>query len=86
MYKLLVRPRAEKNFAKLPQKVRLKVLQSLKKLEEDPYKNSLDIKKLTGTKDSFRLRIGEIRVIYELDSKNSEIFVGDIDFRRTGTY
>lgn len=86
MYSLLIRPKAEKNFAKIPQKLKLKVLQNLKKLEQDPFQNSLDVKKLTGTKRSYRLRVGEIRVIYELDTKTKEIFVGDIDFRRTGTY
>lgn len=86
MYQLLVRPKAEKNFAKLTQKIKLRVLQNLKKLENDPYQTGLDIKKLVGTKRSYRLRIGEIRVIYELYSQEKVISVGDIDFRRTGTY
>ena len=86
MYRLKIRPRAEKNFAKLPKKIQTRVLESLKKLENDPFQKGMDIKKLANTKKSYRLRIGEIRVIYEMDTKIKEIFVTDIDFRRTTTY
>lgn len=86
MYKLIVRPKAEKNFSRLPQKLQLRILKSLKKLETDPFQQSLDIKKLVGTKKSFRMRVGELRVVYEMDTTSKEIFVVDIDFRRTTSY
>ncbi|MBI2314798.1 hypothetical protein HYU93_01945 [Candidatus Daviesbacteria bacterium] len=86
MYKLIIRSRAEKHFAKLPQKLQEKVLKSLRKLENDPFQVGLDIKKLTGTQRSYRLRVGEIRVIYQLDTNLHKIFAEDIDFRRTTTY
>lgn len=86
MYKLIIRPRAEKHFAKLPQKLKEKVLKSLKKLEDNPFQAGLDVKKLIGTQKSYRLRVGELRVIYELYTNSKNIFVTDIDFRRTTTY
>ena len=86
MYNLVVRPKAEKHFAKLPQKLKEKVLKTLKKLEANPFQDTLDIKKLIGTKKSYRLRIGEIRIIYQLDTNDKNISVEDIDFRRTTTY
>lgn len=86
MYSLIVRPRAEKHFAKFPQKIKEKVLKGLKKLEENPFQVGLDVKKLAGTQKSYRLRIGEIRVIYQLDTNSHRIFIEDIDFRRTTTY
>lgn len=86
MYSLIVRPKAEKHFSKLPKKLQEKVLKSLKKLEDNPFQDSLDIKKLTGTKRSFRLRIGELRVIDQLDTNSKNISIEDIDFRRTTTY
>ena len=86
MYKLIIRPKAEKNFSKIPQKLQEKILKSLKKLEDNPFQEGLDIKKLVGTKKSYRMRVGELRVIYEMDTNLKEIFVTDIDFRRTNSY
>ncbi len=86
MYQLIICPRAEKHFSRLPRKLQQKIANSLKKLEADPFQIGLDIKKMVGTKRSYRLRIGELRVIYQLDTKIKEISVEDIDFRRTATY
>ncbi|MDO8573783.1 MAG: type II toxin-antitoxin system RelE/ParE family toxin [Candidatus Daviesbacteria bacterium] len=86
MYQLIIRPRAEKHFSRLPQKLQQKIANGLKKLEADPFQIGLDIKKLAGTQKSYRLRVGELRVIYQLDTKIKEISVEDIDFRRTTTY
>ncbi|EKD85488.1 MAG: hypothetical protein ACD_38C00012G0002 [uncultured bacterium] len=86
MYNLIIRPRAEKHFAKLPQKLQERVLKGLRKLESDPFQAGLDIKKLAGTQRSYRLRISEIRVIYQLDTNSHQVSVEDIDFRRTTTY
>lgn len=86
MYQLIIRLKAEKHFAKLPKKLQEKILKSLNRLKEDPFQVGLDIKKLIGTQKSYRLRVGELRVIYEMDTRNKEIFVTDIDFRRTTTY
>lgn len=85
MYSLIISPRAEKHFAKLPKKLQQKIFINLTELKKDPFQ-MLDIKKLIGTKRSYRLRVGELRVLYEMDSKNKTIFVADIDFRRTTTY
>lgn len=86
MYSLIVRPKAEKHFAKLPQKLQERVLKSLNKLEDNPFQPGLDIKKLTGTQKSYRLRIGELRVLYQLDTSSKNISVENIDFRRTTIY
>lgn len=86
MYQLTIRPRAEKHFAKLPKKLQEKVAGELKLLQQDPFQTGLDIKKLAGTNKSYRLRVGEIRMIYQMDTTLKEIFVEDIDFRTTTTY
>lgn len=86
MYSLLLRPRAKKHLTKIPKKLQQKVTTALRKLRENPFDPSLDIKKLVGTKRSYRLRIGELRVLYEMETNLKQIFVVDIDFRRTTTY
>ncbi len=86
MYSLIIRPRAERRFARFPKKLQENVAKKLQKLHVNPFSTRLDIKKLAGTQKSFRLRVGETRIIYELDTKLKTVFVSDIDFRRTTTY
>lgn len=45
----------------------------------------LDIKKLKGRSDIFRVRKGKIRIIYRVD-KNNEIFILTIERRSDTTY
>ena len=86
MYQVTISSKAEKHFSKLPKNLQEKVAKKLKQLEENPFQARLDIKKLTGTQKSYRLRVGELRIIYQINNSSKEIFVVDIDFRRTTTY
>lgn len=45
---------------------------------------SLDVKKLKGEKNIFRVRVGKIRIIYSL--LDEEIVLHRIDFRNENTY
>lgn len=45
----------------------------------------LDIKKLKGYRDIFRVRKGTIRILYRIDSKG-KIFILTIERRREDTY
>lgn len=47
--------------------------------------NGLDIKKLKGHSDIFRIRKGEIRIIYKID-KSGDIFILTIERRSDNTY
>lgn len=86
MYQITIRPKAEKHFSKLPKNLQEKIAKRLKKLEDNPFQVGLDVKKLVGTEKSYRLGVGELRVIYQIDTSLKEIFVVDIDFRTTTTY
>jgi len=86
MYQLIIRPKAEKHFSRLPKNLREKLAKKLQQLQNNPFQQGLDIKKLAGTKESYRLRVRELRIIYQMDTGNKEISVADIDFRRTTTY
>jgi mRNA interferase RelE/StbE len=71
--------------AKTAERIREKILQLLSMLEAEgiiPF-NELDIKKLKGQWDGyFRLRVGQIRVIFTLVGKAMEILlIYDINVR-----
>lgn len=43
-----------------------KIIEALEQIAQNPYKNSLDIKKLQGTQNCYRLRIAKYRILYEI--------------------
>ena len=54
----------------------------LTKLTEDAFPTSdYDIKKLQGLKHTFRIRLGDIGLIYEFIKEDQEINILKIDFR-----
>jgi mRNA interferase RelE/StbE len=53
----------------------------LKILQNNPYNNRLDIKKLSWSKSNFRLRIWKYRFIYEIFENELIILFSDSDSR-----
>ncbi|MCA9374579.1 type II toxin-antitoxin system RelE/ParE family toxin [Candidatus Peregrinibacteria bacterium] len=64
----------------LDAKTRKRLKERLKSLRENPLARSQDVKKLKGWgKNTYRLRMGDIRIIYRLN--DSKVAIIDIDFR-----
>jgi mRNA interferase RelE/StbE len=58
---------ARKAAKKLPEHYRRRTLEALFMLRENPTPAELyDVKKLAGSADTYRIRIGDIRIIYEI--------------------
>lgn len=64
MYRLRQTRRFQKDFAKLEKKTKNRILEKLSLLAEGRW-NELDIEKLKGTKESYRLRGGKYRFLFE---------------------
>lgn len=64
-YQVLVLPSAEKEIEKLPKPARAKVLKALVALGDNPRPSGC--KKLVGT-DSWRIRVGEYRIVYWIEA------------------
>ncbi len=73
----------EKAFKKLSAKEQKQLEDILARLEAGFFKN-LDIKKLRGSDDIYRVRKGDIRVIYQI--KNNRIILLKISRRSEKTY
>jgi len=59
---------AFKELKKLPKAVILKILEAIESLRAIPRPSG--VRKLTGTEDTYRLRVGEYRIVYNIfDSK-----------------
>ncbi|TSC89774.1 MAG: hypothetical protein G01um10143_264 [Parcubacteria group bacterium Gr01-1014_3] len=73
----------EKAFKKLSVKEQKQIEEILARLEAGLFKN-LNIKKLKGSDNIYRVRKGDIRVIYQ--TKNDKVFLLKIDRRSEKTY
>ena len=83
MYNIELSGKAAKFLDRLDQKTYLRIYERLQLLRQNPFHTSLDVKKMKGVKDTFRLRVGSFRILYQIREKKLLIFVFDIDTRET---
>ena len=91
MFQVILKRRAEKGLKHLHPKDQKKVIATLNIFSQDPNNSKLNTKKLKGypkLERAFRLRIGQIRIIYELfnSKKTKTIVIHFIGYRQTTTY
>jgi mRNA interferase RelE/StbE len=66
MYNIEFTKQAIKDLRKIPRNNVSKVIEKIKILSGNPRDSKLDIKQLKGV-DGYRLRVGDYRVIYEIE-------------------
>ena len=75
---LLYSNEAKKGFQHLDRPKAIVLRKKLEALAENPYAQNNNLNFLKNSGHSFRLRVGSIRVLYELDVKNKTIYVQKI--------
>jgi len=63
-YRIEVKPSALKELEKLPRPILLKVVTAIRGLGDDPYPQG--VKKLAGFERTYRVRVGEYRILYDV--------------------
>jgi mRNA-degrading endonuclease RelE of RelBE toxin-antitoxin system len=84
MWHLDVADPAQKEFQKLPGKDQARVRAALLSMQNDPFRG--DIKRLKGQPEAWRRRVGNYRILYDLDVEKRHIFVLGIVRRTSATY
>jgi len=79
-YKLNVKTSFEKDLRKLPKAIVQRVLHVLEALPADPFPHQHS--KLSGTERLYRIRLGDYRIVYEVDEAALEITVHSIRQRQ----
>ena len=69
VYSVLFVKSAQKEFDRLPEKLQSKTAEALTLLSQNPYSELLKVKKLKGTGELYRIRLGDYRVVYEIRNK-----------------
>ncbi len=70
---------AKKFLAKCEKDVTVRILRAIESLGEGP--SSRGVKKIKGSENLFRLRVGDYRVLYELDRSEKLLGIVKIDKR-----
>lgn len=78
-FRIEIAPRAKKELDALDGKIRNRIIRSLARLESDPFR-SANVKALNG--GGFRLRVGDYRVLYEVENTSLLVLVVKIGHRR----
>ena len=73
---------AKKEFNKLPNKIQDRIVEALKLLSVNPFSELLKIKKLKGPAELYRIRIGDYRLVYEVQNNELIVQVVKIGHRR----
>jgi mRNA interferase RelE/StbE len=83
MYKIEFRGKSvQKVYEKLPENVRRHCFEKLTHLAESPYAPHHDVKKLQGSDNCYRLRVGDWRIIYGIDNQVLVIEIIKIGHRK----
>ena len=75
---------AAKNLKKIPSKDQARILEALREIAENPF--SGDIEKIAGEAHVWRRRVGNYRILFELEMKEKLVMVHDITRRTSATY
>jgi len=78
-YKIIVARSARKYLQSLPMNAAERILTNIEALEANP--RPYRCKKLSGTANLWRLRVGDYRVIYKIDDKNQKVDISVIRHR-----
>lgn len=60
---------------KLDKPTRKRISKEIKLLSEDPFHPGLDIRRLQGTINEYRLRVGSYRVVYSVENEILYIYI-----------
>lgn len=79
-YQVDWKPSAEKDLHRIASVFIARIIQSVESLEQNPF--PAQCKKLKGAERIYRLRVGDYRILYEVDTKRRHIVIHYVRHRR----
>jgi mRNA interferase RelE/StbE len=79
-YEVILRPSAARSFRKLPSEVQARLKPAIDALAEDPRPHGID--KMSGGEHLYRIRVGDYRIVYEIQDDVLLVLVVGIGHRR----
>jgi mRNA interferase RelE/StbE len=79
-YDINFKPSVEKDLRPLSKTLVTRVMERIERLKTDPFPRQAI--KLSGTERLYRIRVGDYRIVYEVDTQAKQIMVHYIRHRR----
>jgi mRNA interferase RelE/StbE len=79
-YSLSYRPSVEKDLQSIPHALVARIIARMDRLPSDPF--PVQSTKLQGAERLYRLRVGDYRIVYEVDPEARDILVKFVRIRR----
>lgn len=79
-FRVFLESRAEKDLKKLPREIRARIFPAILDLKHNP--RPAGVKKLSAEGEYYRLRVGDWRIVYEINNKQKKASVFRIRHRR----
>lgn len=79
-YEVLLKPAAERQLRKLEKQLQKRITGKLIQLQDNP--RGAGAIKLSGSGKTWRIRVGDYRIVYEIDDSAAMLFVTIIAHRR----
>jgi mRNA interferase RelE/StbE len=79
-YRIEFSPRAELQFKKFPKELQIRLKHRIDTLAENPFPRG--VKKLSAEENIYRLRIGDYRIIYQVQGKALLILILKLGHRK----
>ena len=80
-FRVLLHRKVESAIGRLDARSRTRIIEKLRELEDFPNAR-LDIVKIAGEEDTFRLRIGKFRALFKVYEKENIIVLVNLDLRK----
>jgi mRNA interferase RelE/StbE len=80
VYRLEIRQSAERDLLRLPQPLFVRLNRQILALREDPRPSGA--KKLKGRLEGWRVRVGQYRILYQIDDQNQTVTIARVRHRR----
>jgi mRNA interferase RelE/StbE len=79
-YRLAIRPAAERDLRALTPTILTRVDVRIRELADNPRPRGVE--RLRGPQDGFRLRVGNYRILYDVDDAQQIVIIGRVRHRR----
>ena len=80
LFKLDPKESLEHDLRKIDRQFIPKILEAIENLSENPF--PVQSRKMKGSESSYRLRVGDYRVIYQVDTANKVVIIYHVRHRR----
>ncbi|MBN1660639.1 MAG: type II toxin-antitoxin system RelE/ParE family toxin [Anaerolineae bacterium] len=80
MYEVYLEGAAERDLRRLPEEIFRRIIPHIRSLSEDP--RPPGCRKLAGSESDWRIRVGDYRVVYEIDETERVVRVFRVRHRR----